>query len=106
MTRDNKNSPERSIDATVTAFIAAQRDDIDMERLHAALDRAMGDTVLVLQRELEKRIPSMLADHRSLKADFHGRLRRTWGKALNMHYAVVTASEEFGNNLVKEKPAS
>jgi hypothetical protein len=90
----------------VTAFIAAQRDDIDMERLHAALDGAIGDTVLVIQRELEKRIPSMLADHRRLKADFHGRLRRTWGKALNLHYAVVTASQEFGNNLVKEKPTS
>ena len=106
MTRGKENSPETSIDAAVTDLIAAQRDDVDIGRLTAALDQATGAAALVLQRELEKRIPSMLADHRRLNAGFHGRLRRTWGKALNLHYAVVTASGEFGNNLIKEKPNS
>ncbi len=107
MTRGKEeHSPEPSIDAAVTKLIAAQRDDVDMERLTAALDRATGDAALVIQQELEKRIPSMLADHRRLKAGFHGRLRRTWGKALNLHYAIVTASQEFGSNLLEEKPTS
>jgi len=107
MTRGKEeHSPELSIDAAVSKLIAAQRDDIDTERITAALDRATGDAALVIQRELERRIPSMLADHRRLKASFHGRLRRTWGKALNLHYAVVTASREFGNNLVNENPTS
>ena len=107
MTRGKEeHSPKPSIDAAVTKLIAAQRDDVDMERLTAALDRATGDAALVIQQELEKRIPSMLADHRRLKAGFHGRLRRTWGKALNLHYAIVTASQEFGSNLLEEKPTS
>lgn len=74
--------------------------NVDPDRLRSALHDITEGSAALLKDELKRRMPEMLADHRRIHAGFHGRLRRTWGRALNAHFAVVTASCELGEALV------
>ena len=91
---------KRSMQSIFLDLVEARFEDIDVERLTNAVEEVTQKTSSVLRDELKKRMPSMLKDRRRMQGGFHGRLRRTWGRALDLYYAVVVASSEFGETLL------
>jgi hypothetical protein len=66
------------------------------EAFSEALDEALDKDVPRVTEKLIRTAPRMLRWHRRQRRAFERRLRKEWGKALDLYYAVGVAAEEAG----------
>jgi hypothetical protein len=66
------------------------------EAFSKALDEALDKDVPRVTEKLIRTAPRMLRWHRRRQRAFERRLRKEWGKALDLYYAVGVAAEEAG----------
>jgi Family of unknown function (DUF5677) len=67
------------------------------EAFREALDEALDKYVPRVTKKLVRTAPRMLRRHRRHQRAFERRLRKQWGKALDLYYAVGVAAEEAGS---------
>src|SRR6266496_5921237 len=65
-----------------------------MELAVPALQEALDEVTPRIARNLVRRAPRMLRQHRRINRGFERQLRRHWGKALDRFYAIVVCAEE------------
>ncbi len=70
-----------------------------MELAVPALQEALDEVVPRIARDLARRAPRMLRQHRRVNRGFERHLRKHWGKALDRFYAIVVCAEEVGHKL-------
>lgn len=66
------------------------------------MDAAVDATIPIWVAELHKTMPSMLRNHRRRHRKFDRKLRKYWGRGLDLFYAVVVAAEEAGGTFLSE----
>ncbi len=70
-----------------------------MELAVPALQEALDEVTPRIARNLVRRAPRMLRQHRRINRGFERQLRKHWGKALDRFYAIVVCAEEVGREL-------
>jgi hypothetical protein len=78
--------------------VAAQGHDPQrlLDALPEVLDKAIDKREGPLVEELERRMPEMLKEHRQLRLGFERRMRKPWGRGLDLYYATLVACAEAG----------
>jgi hypothetical protein len=70
-----------------------------MELAVPALHGVLDEFAPRIARDLIRREPRMLRQHRRINRGFERQLRKHWGKALDRFYAIVVCAEEVGHEL-------
>jgi hypothetical protein len=82
---------------------AAGHGNEEIEQLISKLmDAAVNTTTPIWVTGLHKAMPSMLRKHRRRHRKFERKLRKHWGRGLDLFYAVVVAAEEAGGTFLSE----
>ncbi|WP_439662865.1 DUF5677 domain-containing protein [Lentzea sp. HUAS TT2] len=82
---------------------AAGRSSEEIEKIISELmGAAIDSTTPIWTDGLFKSTPSMLRAHRRRHRKFERKLRKHWGRGLDLYYAVVVAAEEAGGTYLSE----
>jgi hypothetical protein len=91
---------DRSLRGEIWAsFEEAVARGIDPAELAAAFDSATEETAILVGRELQRRRPQMLREHRAARRGLERRMRAIWGRALDDVFEVYVVAEEVGSEL-------
>lgn len=88
--------PSRFAAVWAAAIEEGLKDGLDQKVILDGLLDSVPETALAIERNLIRRMPSMLREHRQIRRRFEKRLWKRWRRAFDLMEAVIVASQELG----------
>jgi hypothetical protein len=100
-----RRSDKRSLDETIAQLAEeARARGATEEQISRAVSQGTQESGSIVARELERRMPRMVREHRRLRRRFERRLRKTWGRGLDLYYATYVSCLEAGEEFNRKLP--